>query len=288
MSTPSEKLGDGAPPVSVAASKPGQELTGASSSAGVSLIAAPSVAGTALTGATSDAGTAMADVTVASNAQSEATPLAGASTGAVLGAGEGADAGSKAGDASTVSLNTAARLGVAGAAAASTSWEAAGATVSSCRKAAAKSTSLPCIRRASLHVLMSTDGQRSRSLRIDAKVTRLAGGSAGGSAVAGKGMTWPGEEKGDPDEKENDDSRVGGGGSSVACLLLSPIFTPRAWLHRSSKGLALLAAGELGDGRAQPSATRLQCSECQRYQCSRSQRQRCEIRAFKKECDSMI
>jgi hypothetical protein len=95
---------------------------------------------------------------------------------------------------------------------------------------------------------MSTDGQRSRSLRIDAKVTRLAGGSAGGSAVAGKGMTWPGEEKGDPDEKENDDSRVGGGGSSVACLLLSPIFTPRAWLHRSSKGLALLAAGELGDG----------------------------------------
>ena len=28
-------------------------------------------------------------------------------------------------------------------------------------------------------------------------------------------MTWPGEEKGDPLEKENDDSRVGGGGSSL-------------------------------------------------------------------------
>ena len=72
---------------------------------------------------------------------------------------------------------------------------------------------------------MSTDGQRSRSLRIDAKVTREAGGSLlGGGAAAGKGMTWPGEENGDPVEKEKDDSRVGGGRSSVVCGSLSLIF----------------------------------------------------------------
>ena len=85
---------------------------------------------------------------------------------------------------------------------------------------------------------MSTDGQRSRSLRIDAKVTREAGGSAGGGAAAGKGTTWPGEEKGDPVEKENDDSRVGGGGSSVVCVSPSLISTLLPWLTTApSKGL---------------------------------------------------
>ena len=85
---------------------------------------------------------------------------------------------------------------------------------------------------------MSTDGQRSRSLRIDAKVTREAGGSAGGGAAAGKGTTWPGEEKGDPVEKENDDSRVGSGGSSVVCVSPSLISTLLPWLTTApSKGL---------------------------------------------------
>ena len=95
---------------------------------------------------------------------------------------------------------------------------------------------------------MSTDGQRSRSLRIDAKVTREAGGSAGGGAAAGKGMTRPGEEKGDPVEKEKDDSRVCGGGSSVVCSL-SLIFTPPATHKRcfneSSAAASALSAGAI-------------------------------------------
>ena len=67
------------------------------------------------------------------------------------------------------------------------------------------------------------DGQRSRSLRIDAKVTRVTAGSGAGAGAGSHlgSCTRPGEAKGDPDEKENDDSGVSGGSSVIASLSLS-------------------------------------------------------------------
>ena len=109
-----------------------------------------------------------------------------------------------------------------------------------CKKVAATSTSFPCVSRVALHVLMSTDGQRSRSFRIDANVTRVSALAAAGSAcgdAAGKGWPGrqrPGEAKGDPAVKEKDDSRRPipgvGGNSSVASL--SPMRWPLRQLER--------------------------------------------------------